>query len=266
MQIQRAGRIHYLAPKFSGPASSIQGFTTRHGGVSRAPYNSLNLGMSTLDQRHSVEGNRNLLIQALGDPGDCLLTARQVHGNDILLINEPNADVAHFLNVECDAIITDRPGVMIGVCVADCVPILLLDPDKRVASAVHAGWRGTAAGLVCRTVEAMKAQFSCNPASIQAAIGPCIMTCCYEVDAPVKRAFEQGGIEWSLVASPIEDEKWKLNLSAANRNLLLSAGVMSAAIQTSDICVCCERDQFFSHRRDNGETGRQIGFIMLKKR
>ncbi len=264
MQIKRAGRIHYLAAEFSGPSCSVQGFTTRHEGVSRPPYNSLNLGTSTLDQQHNVEGNRNLLIRAFGGPGDALLTVRQTHGNDILVIDTPNEDLSHFLTVECDAIITSQPGIMIGVCVADCVPILLLDPERCVVAAVHAGWRGTAAGLARKTVEAMKAQFGCNSASIQAAIGPCIMPCCYEVDAPVRQAFLQGGIDWESVSSPAGEKQWKLDLIAANRKLLISAGVPSTAIQAADMCVCCQRELFFSHRRDNGETGRQMGFIMLK--
>lgn len=264
MQIKRAGRIHYLAAEFSGPSCSIQGFTTRHEGVSRPPYNSLNLGTSTLDQQHSVEGNRSLLIRAFGGPGDALLTVRQTHGNDILVIDTYNEDVSHFLTVECDAIITNQPGIMIGVCVADCVPILLLDPEKRVAAAVHAGWRGTAARLVCKTVEAMKVHFGCNPAALQAAIGPCIMQCCYEVDAPVRQAFLQGGVAWDSVSSPSGDNKWMLDLAAVNHELLTSAGIPSPAIQAANMCVCCQRELFFSHRRDNGETGRQMGFIMLK--
>jgi len=264
MQMKRTGRIHYIAADFGGAPCSIQGFTTRHEGVSRPPYNSLNLGTTTLDQQHNVEGNRNLLTRAFGITQQSLVTVRQVHGNDILVIDEPNEDTSHFLGIECDAIITNQPGLMIGVCVADCAPILLLDPEKQVAAAVHAGWQGTASRLVSKAVAGMKSQFGCNPESLRAAIGPCISACCYEVDAPVRQAFIQSGISWDACAEPCGEGKWRLNLSTANRWLLAEAGVPDAAIQVSDMCVSCQRELFFSYRRDNGETGRQMGFIMLK--
>jgi len=263
MQIKRAGRIHYLAIDFNNSPCSIQGFTTRHEGVSRPPYNSLNLGTTTLDQQHNVEGNRSLLMRAFDVANNALLTVRQVHGNDILVVDTPNEDVSHFLTVESDAIITNQTGLMVGVCVADCVPILMLDPVKRVVAAVHAGWQGTASKLASKTVAAMKSQFGCNPESLQAAIGPCISQCCYEVDAPVKQAFLQNGLAWDSVAVASGDKKWRLDLTAANRELLISAGIPSSSIKTSDMCVCCQRELFFSYRRDNGETGRQMGFIML---
>jgi polyphenol oxidase len=264
MQMKRVGRIHYINAEFSGSECSVQGFTSRHEGVSRPPYNSLNLGTNTLDQHHSVEGNRSLLTRAFGLPQESLVTVRQVHGTDILVIDEPNEDYSHFLGVESDAIITNQAGVMIGVCVADCVPILLLDPVKRVIAAVHAGWQGTAAGLVSKTVAGMKSQFNCNTEDIQVAIGPCISKCCYEVDGPVKNAFSQCNVAWENIAEPSTEGKWKLDLSSANKQLLLQAGINDSAIQVSDVCVCCVKESFFSYRRDDGETGRQMGFILLK--
>ncbi|HEY4745744.1 MAG TPA: peptidoglycan editing factor PgeF [Desulfuromonadaceae bacterium] len=263
MQMKRSGRIHYIAAEFSGPACSVQGFTTRHEGVSRPPYNSLNLGTNTLDPPHNVEGNRSLLANAFGIAPEALVTVRQVHGNDILVIDEPNEDYGHFLSLESDAIITNQPGAMIGVCVADCAPILLLDPEKRVAAAVHAGWQGTAQKLVAKTVGGMHALFGCDPKQMQAVIGPCIGQCCYEVDAPVRQAFLQSGIPWDSFARPSGEGKWHLSLSAANRDLLITAGLAATSVQVSDLCVCCHRELFFSYRRDKGETGRQMGFIML---
>jgi YfiH family protein len=263
MQMKRTGRIHYIATEFGDPACSVQGFTTRHEGVSRPPYNSLNLGTTTLDQQHNVEGNRSLLTRAFGVAQEALVTVRQVHGSDILVIDEPNEDYSHFLSLESDAIITNQPGVMIGVCVADCAPILLMDPEKRIIAAVHAGWQGTAAGLVSKTVAGMRSLFDCNPEALRAAIGPCIGKCCYEVDAPVKQAFAQSRVPWDACAEPNGEGKWRLDLAAANRELLLAAGLPDGAIKVSDMCVSCHRELFFSYRRDGGETGRQMGFIML---
>ena len=264
MQLHRIDRIQYVAVDFPGASRSVQGFTTRHEGVSRPPYNSLNLGLNTQDQQANVEGNRSLLARAFGVNQEALVTPRQVHGSDILVINEPNEDFSHFLSVEGDAVITNQPGVMIGVCVADCAPILLCDPDNKVIAVVHAGWKGTAAKLVAKTVAGMRSEFGSDPARLQAAIGPCIQKCCYEVDEPVRKAFAQGGLAWDSCAEPTEPGKWKLDLAAANRELLQSAGVPTDAIQVSDQCVCCHSEQFFSYRRDKEEAGRQMGFIMLK--
>lgn len=264
MQLHRIDRIQFIEVDFPGSSCSTQGFTTRHEGVSRPPYNSLNLGLNTQDQQANVEGNRSLLARAFGVNQEALVTPRQVHGSDILVINEPNEDFSHFLSVEGDAVITNQPNVMIGVCVADCAPILLCDPDNKVIAVVHAGWKGTAAKLVAKTVAGMQSEFGSKPARLHAAIGPCIQKCCYEVDEPVKKAFAQSGISWELCAELTSPGKWQLDLAAANRELLQLAGLPSDAIQVSDQCVCCHSEQFFSYRRDKEESGRQMGFIMLK--
>jgi YfiH family protein len=263
MQMNRIDRIQYVEVEFPGGAFSVQGFTTRHEGVSRPPYNSLNLGMNTLDQQANVEGNRSLLARAFGVNQESLVVPKQVHGSDIIVISEPNEDFSHFLTVEGDAIITNQPNVIIGVCVADCAPVLLCDPDKKVVAVVHAGWKGTAAGLVAKAVAAMQSEFGSNPAQLQAAIGPCIQKCCYEVDEPVRLAF-RGTISWDACAELKSPGKWQLDLGVANTELLQEAGVPLESIQRSELCVCCRSEQFFSYRRDKEESGRQMGFIMLK--
>jgi YfiH family protein len=264
MQMNRIGRIQFIEVEFPESSRSVQGFTTRHEGVSRPPYNSLNLGMNTQDQQANVEGNRSLLARAFGVNQEALVTPRQVHGSDILVINEPNEDFSHFLSVEGDAVITNQPNVIIGVCVADCVPILLCDPEKSVIAVVHAGWKGTAAGLVAKTVAGLRSEFGSDPSRLHAAIGPCIQKCCYEVDEPVRKAFTQGGIDWSSCTELSSPGKWQLDQAAANRELLLNAGLQADAIQVSEQCTCCHSEQFFSYRRDKEESGRQMGFMMLK--
>lgn len=264
MQMKRAGRIQYLEAKLGGDNNIIHGFTTRHEGVSRTPYNSLNLGTNTLDQEYNVEGNRNLLARTFGSTPDKLVTVKQVHGTDILVIDEPNEDVSHFLALESDAIITNQPDIMIGICVADCAPILFCDTNKKVIAAVHAGWQGTANKLAKKTILAMKTFFDSNPEDIQVAIGPCIGQCCYEVDTPVKNIFQQNGYDWSLYTKQKDSLHWNLDLVAANRDQIIDNGIPFINIESADTCVCCQRDLFFSYRRDEGETGRQMGFIMLK--
>lgn len=266
MEITRNANIHYLEPELLAACQvSVQGFTTRHEGVSRAPYNSLNLGGNTFDPPHNVQGNRSLLARTFGSRIEKFVMVTQCHGNDILVIDEPNPDYAHFQKLECDGIITNQPQVMIAVGVADCLPILLLDPVKRVVAALHAGWKGTAGNIAAKGVESLVKIFDSQKSDILAACGPAIGPCCYEVDEPVKKAFLAGGIEWSQCTTEAGEGKWRLDLAAANRGQLLAAGIPAENIETTGQCVCCLHDWFFSYRRDGGETGRQAGFIMLNR-
>ncbi|MCM2357019.1 MAG: peptidoglycan editing factor PgeF [Geobacteraceae bacterium] len=265
MEMTNAGKVHYLEPAiFARHGISAQGFTSRNEGVSRPPYNSLNLGGNTLDSSHNVQGNRSIVARAFGTRVEKLVTVTQVHGTDLLVIDTPNPDYSHFLKLECDGIVTNQPGVMIGVCVADCAPLLLLDPVNRVAAALHAGWKGTAGRIAAKGVEAMVTLFGSEPAGILAAVGPAIGPCCYEVDGPVRDAFSKGGASWGEYATESGAGKWRLDLALANVHQFLDAGIPRDNIETTDLCVSCQRDTFFSHRRDRGETGRQMGFIMLR--
>jgi len=262
MEMNKIGKIQYLKPRLSGRAA-VAGFTTRHEGVSRPPYNSLNLGTNTLDSPHNVEGNRSLLARGFGTTLDHFLTVTQVHGTDLLVIDSPNPEFSHFLKIECDGIVTNQPGLMIAVCVADCVPLLLHDPVRGVVAALHAGWQGTVGNIAGKGVEAMVGLFGSSPKDILAAIGPSISACCYEVDAPVRDAFKKAGAAWDLYARESAEKKWQLDLAAANKQQLLDAGLAAGQIECEPLCVSCNQELFFSYRRDGGDTGRQVGFIML---
>jgi YfiH family protein len=264
MEIIRKSNIHYLEPALMAAGKvSVQGFTTRHEGVSRAPYNSLNLGMNTFDSPHNVQGNRSLLARTFGTKVDKLVMVNQCHGTDILVIDEHNTDYAHFQKLQCDGIVTNQPGVMIAVGVADCLPLLLLDPVQKVAAALHAGWKGTAGNIAAKGVETLVKIFGSNSANILAALGPAIRSCCYEVDEPVRKAFTESGLDWNRCAVENGSGKWRVDLSAVNREQLLAAGIPAENIESAPHCVSCQHDWFFSYRRDEGETGRQAGFIML---
>ncbi|NJD90693.1 MAG: peptidoglycan editing factor PgeF [Geobacter sp.] len=265
MEMTRNANIHYISPQiFAEHNVSAQGFTTRHEGVSRAPYNSLNLGMNNFDSPHNVQGNRSLLARTFGTTVEKFVMVSQCHGTDILVIDEPNPDYAHFQKLGCDGIITNQPEVMIAVGVADCLPLLLLDPVKRVVAALHAGWKGTAGNIAAKGVESLVKIFGSSKSDILAACGPAIGACCYEVDEPVRAGFANSGVEWSDCATDAGAGKWRLNLAAANQLQLMGAGIPQQNIEVSAECVCCKHDWFFSYRRDGGETGRQVGFIMLK--
>jgi len=261
MDMHRTGKIQYLQPQLAAGISA--GFTTRHEGVSRPPYNSLNVGTNTLDSPHSVEGNRSLLARAFGATLERFVTVTQVHGTDLLVIDTPNPEYGHFLKLECDGIVTNQPGLMIAICTADCVPILLHDPRRQVVAALHAGWQGTAKNIAGKGVEAMVNIFDCNASDILAAVGPAIGPCCYEVDAPVRDAFREKGAPWALASTDKGEGKWSLDLAAANRAQLADAGIPTAQIEVCGDCVSCNPDLYFSYRRDGGDTGRHAAFIML---
>jgi len=264
MKLVRKGKISFLQPVWGQSGPFIAGFTTRNGGVSRPPFNSLNLAYNTDDARHNVDGNRSNLARAFDLPPHLILTVKQVHGDDILILDEPNPDLTHFLSVECDAVLTNQPQIMIGVLVADCFPILLADPVKKVVAAVHAGWRGAASGIISKTVKAMEASFGCDPKGLSAAVGPGIGSHLYEVDRPVRDAFREGTGYWDDISEEVGLGKWRLDIGKSCRLQLEGAGLSSSNIDIAEECTCCHKELFFSYRRDKGNTGRQLGFVMIR--
>ncbi len=262
MKLVRKGKISFLQPK-NVNGSIVAGFSTRNGGVSRPPYNSLNLSFGTEDLLAHVEGNRSTFCRSFGLDPHQLLTVKQVHGKDLLLIDEPNPDLSHFLKIEVDAIVTNQPGIMIGVLTADCLPILVWSEQQQVVAAIHAGWRGAANGLVDKTVQSMVRQFGCDVSELKAAIGPGIGAHQYEVDRPVRDAFRKGTGFWDEISSETRLGHWQLNLPLSCQLQLEKLGLKPQHIDIAGECTCCHPELLFSHRRDKGTTGRQLGFIML---
>jgi YfiH family protein len=142
--------------------------------------------------------------------------------------------------------------------------VLLLDPVNRAAAALHAGWKGTAGEIAKKGVAALVSLFGSKPGQLLAAVGPAIGRCCYEVDVPVRDEFTKGGGCWDEFAEAAGDGRWRIDLSRANVLQLQDAGLTLENIETTDLCVSCNKSTFFSYRRDKGETGRQMGFIMLR--
>jgi YfiH family protein len=253
-------------PAALGPARAA--FTTRTGGASAGPYASLNLGAGSGDDPSTVAANARRLGAALGFATERLARIRQVHGADVALVREPGpagGPIGDF-----DAVVTDRPGVVLLVLAADCVPVLLVDPERRAVGAVHAGWRGVAADAPGAAVRRMAAAFESRPAAIRAAIGPCIGACCYEVDAPVADAFAASGLALDGAAgvarpAPAREgrPRWRLDLVAAVRARLVAAGIPAGSVSATGLCTACRPDLFFSHRRDGARTGRQAGVVWL---
>lgn len=179
------------------------------------------------------------------------VTLRQVHSAIVA-----NAQNLKDREREGDALVTDEVNRSIGVRTADCVPILLLDSEHRAVAAVHAGWRGSAAGIIAHAVQQLMEDFGARAADIHAAIGPCIRSCCYEVGSDVAEQFQSLFPEWR----PIE-RKRRLDLTEANRRQLVATGVPADHIYDCERCTACEPDVFFSYRRQPEITDRMIASI-----
>jgi polyphenol oxidase len=264
-RIARRGTIEYLESEaLSALGFVTHAFCTRLGGVSKGPYASLNAGDLVGDEEQKVRRNLGLVRDAFGIPEGRLILMRQIHGDRIRILDSEGPLPEEL--PECDGLITDRPGIALGIRTADCVPLFFVDRVRRVIGAAHAGWRGTALGIAARMVETLERRFSSRPEDLLAAIGPAIGPCCYQVDAPVFDSFSaMPGADQFLRPCP-EAGRWMADLGLANRLQLRDAGVPSENILASDLCTSCRTDLFFSHRASAGCAGRQISLIMLGKR
>ncbi len=232
--------------------------TTRSGGVSETPYNSLNLGLHTADNPEHVLQNRALLANKIGIDGEKILYASQVHSGNVKIIDEEAIANGVLANCpETDAMLTNIPGICLMVMVANCVPIVLFDPVQVVIAVIHAGWRGTVQNIVSNTVGAMIERYGSDPADIIAAIGPSIGPCCYEVGEEVKAKVESsfGSTEGCLIKQ-IDSGKYHFDLWFANHKQLISNGLKGVNVETASLCTKCKPDVFYSSRASNGLTGR----------
>lgn len=239
------------------------GFTTRLGGVSTGVLDSLNLGMNRGDKPENVAENYRRLGEAVGfDPTRTVLT-RQTHSNVVRSVTKADCNgLDHRSYPECDALVTNEPGLTLVVFTADCTPILFYDPITGAVGAAHAGWRGTAADIAGKTVEAMVHNFGCRAENICAAIGPNIGPCHFETDGDVPEAMVAALGEQAEAFIRKKGEKYHLDLKQINAQFLRRAGV--AQIDISGECTYCCHDLFWSHRYTAGERGSQGAVICCK--
>ena len=240
-------------------------FTTRLGGISQGSQEGLNLAIGRGDTEENVKTNLRILSTALGFDTDKLVLTRQIHSDIVRKVGRADRGkhMVEGASPECDALITNEPGVALVVFTADCTPILLHDPVTGAVGAVHAGWKGTALGIAAKTVEAMAAECGCDPANIRAAIGPNISVCCFQTDADVPDAMVAAlGEEAKPFIHP-RGEKYYLNLKEINALWLRRAGVKK--IKISDACTSCQSERFWSHRVTRGERGSQGAVIVCKE-
>ena len=263
----------------------LHGFSTRRGGCSAAYGGSaLNLGFTKQDTHANVERNREAFLRSLGaDPRAWhLVTQRQVHSDLVHYIATPDPHPTG------DGLITDRPGLLLGVQTADCLPVLLVDIKRRAVAAVHAGWRGTLSRIVEKSAGEMRRQFGSLPADLRAAIGPGIHSCCYQVGQEVRDKFHSRFAYAAELFRQLRDsnpvrEKYPLlfltarapghgpeetllylDLVAANTRQLLEVGVPAQNISASPLCTSCRTDLLFSYRKEKGVVGRMLGVIGIR--
>ena len=259
----------------------VHAFSTRPGGVSQLNARQvLNLSFVEWDTRENVAENRRLLQAALGTENFALVPLKQIHSDAIHMFS---AAPAH--SCKGDAAVTNRPGLLLAVQTADCVPILLVDPRNRAVAAIHAGWKGTLARIAEKAVGRMRLEFGSKPADLLAALGPCIGPCCYEVGAEFVTKFsaqfadasdyfdeprsgeEPNPLQWLNMMPPGHQPPLRnvhLDLSKANRSQLVAAGLRPQNIFASGLCSACRPNLFFSHRREGARTGRLMAVIGIR--
>ena len=256
---------------------AFMAFSLRGGGVSPRPFDSLNFSAEEGDSVENVQQNLRIFAERLGIDPHRIVTPRQVHGDEVVII-----DAAPDHPPEADAIITAAPGIYPAVKTADCAPILVIDPVRRISSAVHVGWRGAVLRIARKALRLLESRFKSNPEDLIAGLGPAIGSCCYEVDKKVLKPFRENipdaerfiHLPVGLASLPATDseqltrsansEKAFLDLLGVAHFELISGGISERNIYGLDLCTSCRQDLSFSHRRDKGRTGRHIAVAGFK--
>ena len=244
----------------------------------------LNLGFTQKDSRAAVGRNRALFLASVGLPdADQLATVRQVHSDVIHCVGAPPEE-----RPVGDGLVTDTPGLAIAVLVADCLPVIVVDPKKRAVGVFHAGWRGTVKRIVEKGVGRMHMHFGSRPGDLRAAIGPGVHNCCYKVGEEVRENFQSQFAYADALFHEIKEsdpvrEKYPLlfmtmrppghsplpvniflDLVEANRRQLLDCGLKRKNIWASELCTSCNTGLLFSHRAESGDTGRMMGIVAVR--
>ena len=251
----------YRFSHFQNIPSLLHAVTTKS---SHSPY-AFSLALHTGETRQTIVKNRELLADTLAK-GSLFhyVVANQTHSDHIKVIRTQETKGWHSRTdaiEDCDALITNVPNVMLTIFTADCVPILLFDKTNNVIAAVHAGWKGTKAKIVSKTIEKMMRHYQSQAKDIVVGIAPSIGKCCYEVDSDVAKHFFDTPNGYTK-----KEDKYMLNLPYLNKQQLLDMGILEQNIEMSHICTSCEVSRFFSYRKEEGCSGRFMSMIALKEK
>lgn len=244
-------------PGWDGRDGLLHGFLGRRGGKSSGRYAGLNLSFRVGDDPQAVKDNICDLKKAVGVHDLKIVTMKQVHGDRIIEVKDKSLKEAG----EADGIVTDERGIFLAVLTADCVPILFTVPGRTVVAAVHAGWRGTLAGIAAKALELLKTRYGVASSSVEVALGPSIGPCCYEIGTDVSAPLLDRWGSMAEASLTTGGGKSYLDLRQLNRLILEKAGVAPGKLSEVGPCTSCAAGDFFSYRRERGETGRQISLI-----
>ena len=264
VHMERHGVPFYACPDWDGAA---HGFSTRLGGVSPSPWESLDLGANRGDRPENVDENFRRFCAAIGSDPQGVVKNKQIHSDLVRPVTRADAvELSAPGAFQADGLITDEPGVCLTVFSGDCIPILFYDPSARCVAAVHAGWRGTAAGIAARAVEAMIRDYGCCAENIRAAIGPGIGPCCFETHSDVPDALLEslGSHAHDFIRPAVGAEgKFHVDLKGANGRWLELSGLSREHIAVCSACTACRLDEFWSHRIQGQSRGSMAAMIQL---
>lgn len=245
------------------------GFTTRAGGVSEGIFSTLNLSYTRGDKKAFVDENfRRAAVSLHADVRDFVLSD-QTHTANIRKVTKKDCGKGIIRERDyrdIDGLVTNEPGIVLSAFFADCVPLFFLDPINHAIGLSHSGWSGTVQRIGQKTIHMMQAEYGSRPQDLICAIGPSICQDCYEVSEDVAQRFieEFPGTD-SPVLYPTVPGKYQLDLWAANRRVLIEAGVLKEHLAVTNICTCCNPNKLFSHRASDGKRGNLGAFIKLKQ-
>ena len=268
---EERGSVPFIRfPQFDDTGLVNCAFSTRLGGVSEGVFSSMNLGFTRGDDPECVRENYRRFCAAIGVDPERMVLSKQTHTTNIRIVSEKDIGKGYsrerdFDNV--DGLMTDIPGITLVTFFADCIPLLFLDPVRKVIAASHSGWRGTLNRMGEVTVRTMQERFGCQPENILAAIGPGICQDCYEVSEDLYEAFSgQWGMDAAgrIFAPGVKPGKWQLDLWEANRIVLKEAGIREENLTITNMCTCCNAEELYSHRASGGRRGSLAAFICLK--
>jgi len=255
-----------LPPIHTKSGTIRAGMTTRNGGYSTGRYSSLNFGYHVGDDPVKVTQNRRRLGELIGLAPENWIGAEQVHGHAVTHVTHADKGKGA-LDIESaisgmDGLFTDSPDVLLTACFADCTPLFFWSESQPVVGIAHAGWKGTTGEIAAVMVQKITETFGLLPSDLEAAIGPTIGSCCYEVDERVaERVRAISGIHHPDVLMPKAKGHYRLNLPLLNKQILIRSGLPEAAIHMSGLCTSCHTDLFYSHRKEGAPTGRMMGYI-----
>jgi YfiH family protein len=256
----------FLFENLSHQKGILHFISTRDGGTSSPPFDTLNLSFNVSDDPKNVLHNRKILAEAVGVKIESVTTSKQVHNNKVAVVTakmrgKGAKDQGSALD-NIDAMVTNVPDVLLMIQVADCVPLLFYDPVKKIVAAAHAGWRGTVLKIARNTVNSMAKSYRSDPADIYVGIGPSIGPCCYEVGHEVVREVTKD-LNNAKDLIKVKNGSSYFDLWEANKRQLIESGIPASNVEIAGICTHCSSDTFFSSRAGKGVTGRFAAGIML---